>query len=1726
MSEAAVNHSTSDPGRTIVLVLGMGRSGTSSLTRVLGLCGAAMPRTPLPPAKANNERGFWEPAPIVRAHDRILERLGTTWDGPAPRGVPVRDEWVEELAGLVEDQFGEARVLAVKDPRASRLVPLWKAVSERLGARLTVVIALRHPDEVARSLANREGYDREKSLRLWLGYTLSAERDTRDLPRVVVAYDRLLADWRGQVARANDALGLSLDAEAGAAGVAAFLDTALRHHHAGPEDLPDDATAVLAQMTALAEDRPADAAVLDEAWEAARAEEDRLRARSLRRISPSDGMPFTGERFVPSVSGEIEAEHVSRYLFAASLCAGRRVLDVACGEGYGAALLAQVASEVLGVDVDEQTVAHAERNYALAGLSFRVGSCERIPAADGSFDAVVSFETIEHIEDHAGFLKEVRRVLRPGGLFVCSTPDKSVYLAGQAENPYHRKELTGDQFDDLLRSHFRHTRTFGQRLVGGALIAPEGQAETGVVRTGDGRAYERLDATEGAVYRIVVCSDEQLPPVSAQALDDRRYSVGTVTSLLEARRRLEQEVATLSKRLGEMTTRAEVAEKHFAHLAVDAERLGASFERGLREALGVAEDRGRLRAERDAAVRDLEAARAERKRAAGELEHVRTGLQQAQEKLAATQAELRAATERIRDLQARADQLPQARQAAAEASTRAARLETRAQLAEQNASESARAAEHAARLAREAERELARLRATRSWRWTAPLRVVSAAGNAFGLRTLGLSARVLSRLGLPGGERLAVERRAALFRRSSLFDPDYYRATYPEIAIAGIDPAWHFAARGGVERRRPSEGFDTAWYLEAYPDVAKAGMHPFEHYITRGVIEGRRPMPPGASAGRPTAESPERPTARVEVAGPASMPPLAPVDPDKLARTKVLAFYLPQYHPIPENDAWWGKGFTEWSNVARARPMFPGHAQPMLPGDLGFYDLRLPEVRDRQAELARAAGIHGFCYYHYWFNGRRVLERPLNEVLASGSPKFPFCVCWANENWTRRWDGLEQEVLLRQQHTLASDRRFILDLIPCMEDERYVRVDGRPVVLVYRADLMVDAADTAAVWRDECLRAGLGEIHLCAVQFRTADPRPLGFDAAVEFPPHHFPAPEITAKVPDLDPAFRGVIHDYAAGVRAVIDKPRRPGYRLYRGVMPSWDNTARRMENAIVYRGATPELYEAWLRSAVNQPQPEGGPAENLVFINAWNEWAEGTVLEPRRDLGDAYLRATARVLLPHVPVASDGAEQASPDSVPPSAPVSDVSPQPEQRTIEDRIKRVVRTTPALNTFLNRHPGIKNKAAGVVRKMASSASASPAPPEPEAPVVVRGNRDLWHAGSKERVAPDATPILIVSHDACLAGAQIVALELLRHFAQDPSVRVYHLLCGSGRLEPEFRPLATTLCLDDLTRRGLSRAKAIEAALDAMPPVEAAICNTAAVPDAVAACARRGMRTVAYLHELPTTIDAMLGGEKTMRTIDRAADRIVVVSEFVRDRLCERYGLPPERPEVVHMGVFPSKSGVVDRDTARRKVAAELGVDPATPLVLGCGTIHPRKGTDLWVRAAARTLRVAREAAKPLPIFFWVGWDQTGPEARAWCEHDACAAGISEHVRFIGVREDTRPYFAAADVLALSSREDPFPLVNVEALASGTPVVAFAGAGGAPEAILDPEGDAGVVVRYADADAMGEAIAGLLADPALRQEAGRHALRIARDRLSWDRYVGSLTTALLPHAPLSHTAGV
>lgn len=354
-------------------------------------------------------------------------------------------------------------------------------------------------------------------------------------------------------------------------------------------------------------------------------------------------------------------------------------------------------------------------------------------------------------------------------------------------------------------------------------------------------------------------------------------------------------------------------------------------------------------------------------------------------------------------------------------------------------------------------------------------------------------------------------------------------------------------------------------------------------------------------------------------------------------KIRAIALYLPQFHPIPENDQWWGTGFTEWTNVARARPLFRGHYQPRIPADLGFCDLRLSETREAQAELATAHRLEGFCYYHYWFDGRRLIERPFCDVLRSGRPRFPFCLCWANETWSRRWLAEDREILIEQTYSAEDDMRHAQWLVEAFGDDRYLSFLGRPLFLVYRPRHLPEPQRTIDTLRERCVKAGLPNPYLVGVDghSRNFDSRIIGFDDNLNFTPQLGLLPyafgdRFSKRRLLRNLAFGAVnghvkLYDYQDAWELMAES--RPSFQHIPSVFVGWDNTPRRGRHGIVIANATPERFASALTQVINvaRTHPSG---EQVVFVNAWNEWAEGNHLEPDLRDGRAYLRALKETL------------------------------------------------------------------------------------------------------------------------------------------------------------------------------------------------------------------------------------------------------------------------------------------------------------------------------------------------------------------------------------------------------------------------------------------------------------------------------------------------------------------
>lgn len=483
---------------------------------------------------------------------------------------------------------------------------------------------------------------------------------------------------------------------------------------------------------------------------------------------------------------------------------------------------------------------------------------------------------------------------------------------------------------------------------------------------------------------------------------------------------------------------------------------------------------------------------------------------------------------------------------------------------------------------------------------------------------------------------LKMKRWRKIIKDSGFFDEKHYLFTNSDVRAKDIDPIDHYLRFGANEGRNPSALFNTKYYLQENPDVAENEFNPLMHYILFGQKENRKIAPIKTKNNNVSHQIPiksldpsvnnfdyfdfcfslnsERSTHYKEFEN------RTPIETD----IKLIAFYLPQFHPFDVNDKAWGKGFTEWTNVSKAIPQFEDHYQPRLPGELGYYDLRLLEVQKRQIELAKNYGLYGFCYHYYWFDGQKVMDKPLQNILDNPDLDFPFCINWANENWTKRWDGLNHEVILTQNHTAEDDIAFLEAIKPILTDSRYIKIDAKALLMVYRPQLFPDIKATVKRWRKHAKKIGIGELYLVlSHSFDHQDPRSIGFDAATEFAPNNFQVQNLTQKINKFNPNYSGNIYDYISAVNYSIQMPKTD-YTKFRSLCPAWDNEARKPGRGTSFINSDPAIYARWLEYLLYDVTSNQKNDEKIIFINAWNEWAEGAYLEPDRHYGYAYLNAT----------------------------------------------------------------------------------------------------------------------------------------------------------------------------------------------------------------------------------------------------------------------------------------------------------------------------------------------------------------------------------------------------------------------------------------------------------------------------------------------------------------------
>jgi glycosyltransferase involved in cell wall biosynthesis/SAM-dependent methyltransferase len=1386
-------------------------------------------------------------------------------------------------------------------------------------------------------------------------------------------------------------------------------------------------------------------------------------------------LPWTGERYVPEITGEIQLEHLHRYLLAGEYAKDKEVLDIACGEGFGAAILAKTARSVVGVDIAREAVQHASIRYRLENVKFLQGSCAEIPLDDKSIDLVVSFETIEHHDQHKAMMAEMKRVLRPEGVLIISTPDRKEYsVLPNYQNPFHVRELFKEEFEDLIRAHFKNLGLISQRIVYGSGILPE----TVAFRITDYDIKDTSCASRGlgrARYLIAVASDDALPVLSGGLLEQTIEESEIVQHYAAENEKHSERIA----QLGDTIRQLEAQIQSQASQSVDSVRQLQSQASQSADSVRQLQEQLQSQASQSAGnVRQLQEQLQSQASQSAETVHLQEQLQSQASQFAETVHRLQ---EQLQSQESQSADTYRQLQEAAKTHQEAATQhdKTTLKLRQERASQAAALCELRDDLAKSrhqvtaVEQKLGQLKASLSWQVTSPLRLARDALAATVRRArrhrFKESAAAVARPGNPVRATIA-----------GLFDQEYYARLNSGAMTSGSSPIEHYLECGWKEGLKPHPLFEPSWYLQANRDVADAGVEPLQHYLTNGWREGRSPHPlfdvryylsqapelpemglepvthflqQGARKGlKPNplfdplwyarfnlqAMSPEEnalthyvtrgwkegcdphpsfnislyllanPKVRSSNEDPLAdylrrsrtepvqlMPDILPEPPSACLQppetgVKAIALYLPQFHRIPENDTWWGEGFTEWTNVRRGEPQFWGHYQPHVPHpDLGYYDLLDPGIMEKQAQMAQQFGIHGFCYYYYWFHGRRLLEMPTDRLLASGKPDFPFCFCWANENWTRRWDGEEHEVLVEQQHSYQSDERFIQDILPALRHRRYIRINGRPLLAVYRPGSLPDPKATFVHWREFCRRAGLGEIYLAGFKtsFDLQDPEAMGLNGAVEFPPHHCEVTKTDREELSVFNNFCGAIYDYRKVAENLVTRPAG-SHTLFRGVMPGWDNTARMQNQGTIWAHSNPQLYCRWLHRAVLQTRRRPNPDERLIFINAWNEWAEGAHLEPDERHGYALLNATRLAL--------------------------------ESGTY----------------------------------------------------------------SREIALDSGQPyLLVISHDAAMAGAQVLLVNLLREWKKRHLV--IRIVCvGDGELRGEFEACFPTLLLADYA----SKTEQEGALTDFLKGSPRAIYSSTVVNGPLLAELRPlGVKIVTHAHELQKSIERWAPGEIMAATL-ASSDFFLAGSAKVAENLSISHGVPKDHLEVVDD--FIELWGEEQEPDAPTKDAmrGELGIDIEDVVVFGCGTTDWRKGPDLFFEIAR--LACPRDARLK---FVWIG-GEPGPFTK-----EVGSAGLQGRILFVGNRRKSRRYYYVGHIFLLSSREDPCPLVALEAADAGLPVVCFADAGDIPGFVGD---DCGAAVPYEDVHSAAQAVARLASDAALRRAQGAAARRRVAERHS------------------------
>lgn len=1346
---------------TGILILGMHRSGTSALTRVINLLGAALGER-LMPAGKGNASGHWESLAVYEAHEQLLTALGRRWDDF--REMPA--DWIahpqaalcaQAIRRFVADELASEPVWAVKEPRLCRLLPLWPQALSGLPVRLTAAIMVRNPLEVAASLARRDGMAYGHAYLLWTQHLLEAERATRGMPRLIVQYDELLADWRAVAEKLAEHLGCSWprSIDAAASEIEAFLSPQLRHHDASQRQVDgDEVPPVLVQrlfdasrragadadgwreLAALAIEAERAASLygpcLDELTIAQQQKEVRAQAAEAvvaqGLIQPhllTEQNDLIRQAQAQSLATFSKAEQSAEVLVELVRQVEAQRHEVSTHAHRLADALA--AREQLQQQLQQQT-AHAaqlEREHEATQRETE----GRLAAAHAALEARDQ-EVEALLSAHAAELAQYRETVSQMESRLFSSVQASERIQAQTQATLQQemaRTAALEQARSALQAELERVRS-AQRAeleqvrsalqaeltqVRGALqveLAQQSARAEGLSQTADAlrvalhQASTRTQDFEQRLHAVQAQLERQSHVAQAHLRDlqDMLHSTSwRITAPLRALRRLflragphdgpapmrptwRQRAGLLAERAyrgmplssrrkrvvkgwvfrvtGPLLANTRAYRRWQAHERTHARELPVHVPEPA-PAVSVAPTESRPAALAGPAPTPVPLWRADGVREWHDHRTVRERIdtarrQQQHDKRAKPYPMISFAQRRPADVAAtiKLPPVPEAPEVTVLIPAYNHLVTTLECLASIAMHADANGPSFEVLVANDGSSDdtaqvLARID---------HLRLVNQPENLGFLRNCNAAAQHAR------GRLLVLLNNDVQVTAGWLMVLVDCLESNPDIGAVGpriVYPSGWLQEAGTRLRR---DGSSEMIGLNDLPDLPRYGYNRDVDYCSGACLllrnadfrrlggfderfapaycedsdlcmrlrtDGKRIVYcaqatvvhhlsttsdaiPGDYKLRCIARNLQTFGSRWQA------------DVDRLDDVRTIALYLPQFHPIPENDRWWGPGFTEWTNVAKARPNFVGHDQPRVPADLGYYDLRAPEVMEQQAALARRYGIGGFCYYYYWFAGQRLLEQPIEAMLETGRPAFPFCLCWANENWTRRWDGEDHDVLMAQHHSDQDDEAVIRDLIRYFRSPHYIRIGGRPLIAVYRVALFPDFKRTAAHWRQVCRDEGIGEIYIAHVEsfeMVSAGARPVdyGCDAAIEFPPHGMAEPYPVSE-PLLNPDFQGAVADYRdLAVRYATRE--LAGYKRFLGVATGWDNTARRQNNSYCFEHATPGAFQAWLESAIERTKQQFSGDERLLFINAWNEWAEGAYLEPDQRFGHAYLQAHA---------------------------------------------------------------------------------------------------------------------------------------------------------------------------------------------------------------------------------------------------------------------------------------------------------------------------------------------------------------------------------------------------------------------------------------------------------------------------------------------------------------------